>query len=371
MNIAIIGAGAVGSAAARFLAQAAHRVTVLEQFTLDHDRGSSFGASRLIRRTYPDALYTRMMATAYELWADLERQSGQELFVRCGGLTFGCHDNPTMADTEEALRVNGVPFERLSADEVRERFPPLRLDDGQYAIWQSDSGFLRASRCVRAQMQLALIAGAHLRENARVQDIRSVAADRVRITLSDGPEDFDRVLVTVGSWMGALLPELRLPLVVTRQYYAHLEPQNDAQAFDRGTFPVWIDADTNFYGFPSDGETPGVKIAWHERGQAMHPDQTRRVPDEKDRRPLLDYAVQRLPDLSKTIVSEKTCLYTNTPDEDFIVDAIPGLPGGFLCSGCSGHGFKFSIFLGRILADFAVNRPSEHELARFRLSRFG
>src|SRR6185437_13336934 len=129
----------------------------------------------------------------YDLWADLEQQVGQELFVHCGGLTFGRHDNPTMADTEKALRVNGVPFERLSINEVRARFPPFRLDAGQYAIWQSDSGFLRASRCVRAQMHLALAAGADLCENVRVHDIHSVAAG------------FDRTLVTAGPWIGELL----------------------------------------------------------------------------------------------------------------------------------------------------------------------
>lgn len=354
MNIAIIGAGAVGSAAARFLAQSGQQVTVFEQFTLDHDRGSSFGSSRLIRRTYPEPRYTRMMAVAYQLWAELEAQHGEELFVRCGGLTFGRHDNPAIAQTEEALRDNAIPFETLTPDEVTDRFAPFRLDPGQYAIWQSDSGFLRASRCVQAQMRLALVAGASLHENARVHGIGPLAGGRIRIDSPGGGEDFDRVLVTAGPWLGDFLPELRLPLTVTRQYYAHLEPQTGPQLFGIGAFPVWIDVDTNFYGFPEDGEAPGVKIACHQRGRTMHPDHSREVPDETDRRPLLEYAARRLPSLTKSVLYEKTCLYTNTPDEDFILGTVPGLPGAFFCSGCSGHGFKFSILLGRNLANLCL-----------------
>lgn len=370
MRLAIIGAGGTGSAAARFLAREGHAVTVFERFTLDHDHGSSYGSSRIIRRMYPDALYTHMMGAAYALWEELEQESGEELFVRCGGLTYGRRDNQAMAQTEDALRANSLAYERLSPEEVAERFPPFRLETEQYAIWQGDSGFLRASQCVRAQVRLAKAAGAVLRENATVQAIRHGEGGKLVIALPEDEETFDRVLVTTGPWMADLLPWVKLPLTITRQYYAHFQPQSQPERFTSDVFPVWIDADTNFYGFPQDGQTPGVKVACHEHGEVVDPNRVRREMADSDREPLEGYIARRLPCLHGPLVYEKTCLYTNTPDEDFIIDAVPDLPGAFLCSGCSGHGFKFTVLLGQILANLIVGRPVAEDLRRFRLSRF-
>lgn len=367
MRIAIIGAGGAGSAAARFLAQEGHAVTVYEQFALDHDKGSSYGGSRIIRRTYPDALYTRLMASAYDLWAGLEEAAKEVLFVRCGGLTFGANDSGAMGQTEQALQVNGVGYERLSREEIGDRFPPFRLTSAHYGIYQEDGGYLCASACVRAQMRLAIEVGAALRENTPVRRIRPLSDGRVALTTDDrGEESYDRLLVTAGPWMAQMLPLLNLPLMVTRQYYAYFQPLGEMSAFDAARFPVWIDADTNFYGFPQEDRLPGVKIACHDRGEAAETDTVDRTPRKEDRGLLLSYAAQRLPALQGPLVDEKICLYTNTPTEDFLLDSVPDLPGAFFCSGCSGHGFKFTILFGRILADLALDRPIRYDLTRFR-----
>ena len=299
LNIAIIGAGGVGSAAARFLARAGHAVTVYEQFTLDHDQGSSYGGSRIIRRTYPDALYTRMMASAYDLWAELEQDAGEELFVRCGGLTFGRRDNPVMAQIEESLRINAVAYERLTADEIVRRFTPFRLDADMYGIFQADSGFLRASDCVRAQMRLARAAGAALREGTPVRSVRRLPDGRIGVTTDTDDAPFDRLLLTAGPWMASLLPALNLPLTVTRQHYAHLQPGAASGAFSVGRFPVWIDADTNMYGFPQQPEWPGVKLASHEHGHPVDPAHVARGTSADDCGLLLGYTARRLPRLAR------------------------------------------------------------------------
>ena len=371
LNIAVIGAGGVGSATARFLARDGHNVTVYEQFTLDHDKGSSYGGSRIIRRTYPDPLYTHMMGSAYDLWAELEEDAGDDLFVRCGGLTFGHQNNPIMAQTEQSLRVNAVPYKRLTAVEVMRRFPAFQLEQDMYGIFQTDSGFLRASECVKAQMRLACSDGAMLIENTPVQSVRRFADGRIGIVTAGGEIAFDRLLITAGPWMTRLLPSLNLPLTVTRQYYAHLYPKTSADDFAVGKFPVWIDVDTNMYGFPEQPEWPGVKIACHEHGMTTNPENVVREPSASDLSPLLANAGRRLPTLQGPPIYGKICLYTNTPDEDFIVDAVPDLPGAFFCSGCSGHGFKFTILLGQILARLADGDPVSHNLSRFALSRFG
>ncbi len=350
-TIAIVGAGGVGSAAARFLASAGHAVTVFERFALDHDKGSSWGGSRIIRRTYPDPFYTSLMAVAYELWAELERDANEELFVRCGGLTFGGVQNPEMARTENSLRANGVGYDALSPADVAERFPALALGDGQYAIYQRDGGLLKASACVRAQMRLAVSSGAVLRENTPV-------------TLSD-VADFDRVLVAAGAWTASLLPELCLPLTVTRQYYAHLLPSRFPERFEVGALPVWIDADTLLYGFPHHGDLPGVKLAAHAGGEATDADAVRREADDADRNALRAYAARRLPDLSARVAFEKVCLYTNTPDENFLLGPVPNRKNVFFCSACSGHGFKFSVLMGRVLADLVTGRAPTSDVSRF------
>ncbi len=368
LKIAIIGAGGTGSATARFLAQAGHQVTVYEKFYLDHDQGSSYGGSRIIRRTYPDPLYTQMMGLAYPLWEELERETEANLFLRCGGLTFGRYDNPEMAQTEYALKVNDVPYKTLTAAEVHKRFPAFDLDEDQYAIYVTDGGLLRASQCVTAQMRLAISAGAELREGAQVTQIAPVS-NGLRVWDGDRPEDYDRVVVAAGPWMNDLLP-VQLPLTVTRQPYIHLLPSAHPEQFSSNVFPVWIDTDTYLYGFPQHDELPGVKLAAHHEGQPTTADTVQRDVTDQDRHLLRDYAARRFPDLTGPDVHEKVCLYTRTSSEDFIIDAVPGWPGAYLCSGCSGHGFKFTVLLGQILAQLAQDLPPPCDLSRFRLSNF-
>src|SRR5690349_8039888 len=173
MKIAIVGIGGTGSATARHLAKAGHEVVGYEQFTLGHDRGSSHGESRIIRYTYPDLLFTQLMSDAYPLWADLEAEAGEELFVRCGGVFFGVPDDPNIAATENALAGTGVPYERLDAAESNRRFPAIRLQPQEIALYQRDSGLLRATRCVLANARLARRHGATLREETPVQEIIS------------------------------------------------------------------------------------------------------------------------------------------------------------------------------------------------------
>jgi sarcosine oxidase len=164
MKIAVVGIGGTGSAAARHLARAGHQVVGFEQFAIGHDRGSSHGHSRIIRYTYPDLLYTQMMGDAYPLWAELEEEAGEELFVRCGGLYLGPRAHPEIGATEQSLRQAGLEYSVLSAEALRERFPAFRLQSGEVALWQRDSGFLRADRCVLANARLARAYGAVLRE---------------------------------------------------------------------------------------------------------------------------------------------------------------------------------------------------------------
>jgi len=249
------------------------------------------------------------------------------------------------------------------------RFPPFRLDHDQYGIYQEDSGLLQASKCVRAQMRLAQMHGAELRENVTVASVRATQG-RVEVSWDGGTATYDRVLLTSGPWMADLLPPGYLSLTVTRQTYAHFAPRTDPESFEIGAFPVWIDLDTLLYGFPRHDDLPGVKIASHQQGEATDAENVRRTVTDTDRALLTDYAARRLPSLDTSPIYEKTCLYTNTPDEDFVIDAVPNVPGAYFCSGCSGHGFKFTVLLGQILACLTLGEEPPTDLTRFRADRF-
>jgi monomeric sarcosine oxidase len=371
MRIAVLGLGGVGTAAARFLAADGHQVVGYEQFSLDHDRGSSYGASRIIRKVYPDPLYASLMEAAYPLWADLERQSGQSLFLRCGGFFFGPEGHPEMSATEAALQQVGVPYQRLSASAAQARFTPFRLAPEEYGIFEPESGLLRASRCVTANARGARAEGADLREGARVEALEP-SGSGVRLRVNGESEEFDRVVITAGPWTSGLVaPWASPPLTVTRQQYAHFTVRGDRAAFAPARFPVWIDMAELFYGFPEHDGIPGAKVALHVAGTPHDPNSPDREPSEADDQVLRTYLERRLPDATGPVASHKVCLYTMTPDEDFIVDRLPGEPRVVFVGGLSGHGFKFTVLLGRLAATLAQDREPAHDLSRFRLSRFG
>lgn len=370
MKVAVIGIGGTGSAAARHLAQAGHRVVGYEQFALGHERGSSHGESRIIRYTYPDPLYTQMMGDAYPLWAALEEEAGEELCVRCGILYFGTLDDPHVRETEEALIGAGLPYERLDGEAAQERFRAFRFQAGEVAVYQPEGGFLRASRCVLANARLAQKYGAEIREETPVQEMRARGGQVIVRTESGEEEAFDRAIVTAGAWMGRLLARRRMPLTVSRQQIVYLKIARDAALFQPDRFPVWYDATANYYGFPSDGRIEGIKFASHDRGETVDPNAVRRAVDEDYVHRCIAYAATRLPGLSDTVTHAQVCLYTNTPDEDFILDRVPDLPHVWLVSGCSGHGFKFTVLLGKIAADLATGGSYPRDLRRFALSRF-
>jgi len=355
MRIAVVGLGAAGGAALRFLAQQGYEVVGFEQFQIGHTRGSSHGESRIYRLTYPDAYYTRLMREALPLWQAVEREVGEELIVPCGILWFGKRDSLELQQIIQSLQRESVPFEILDAPQAAARFPALRFDTDEIALFQPEGGFLRASACVHACIRSALGAGAQLRENTRVLGLEPTPQG-IWLQLDNGTKErFERVILTAGAWLPKLLPHLALPLVVTRQVYAYFAIRQHPERFDMECLPVWIEAETHFYGFPIDGRQAGVKVAQHLWGEEHDPDQLARPPEERDWQPLRDYIRHRLPDLDDTILHSATCLYTNTPDERFLMAPLPDEPRVWYLSACSGHGFKFSILMGKRVAEAVLN----------------
>lgn len=376
MRVAVVGVGGVGAMASWRLAKSGHSVIALEQYHLDHDRGSSYGDSRIVRRVYPDSLYTGLMADAYSLWDELQARFPEtELFRRTGGIFFGKADRAEVIGAQEALARAAVPYEVISPENARRRFPAFAFRDEETVVCEPSMGYARASHCVRAAVRLARQYGADIREETPVSRILRAGEGIEVVTAAGERIHAERLLVTAGPWIGQLAARLglKLPLTVTRQPYIHLEPRQNAADFEVGRFPVWIDAEANAYGFPRLGELSGVKIGIHDHGATTTPETVDRQVNEEDREAIRRYAAARFPDLETTSTTDlyaKVCLYTNTPDTDFLVDRVPGLEGAFLVAGLSGHGFKFTPLLGQIAADLAAGTRPPYDLRRFALARF-
>jgi monomeric sarcosine oxidase len=365
--------GGVGSMAAWRLSAAGHDVVGLEQFQIDHDLGSSYGDSRIIRRVYPDPFYTELMASAYDLWDRLEFAFPErELFRRNGGIFCGPRDHPDIRAAMKALRASGVRFAVLGPVECADRYPAFRLRSTEVAIYESTMGYARASKCVLAAVELARSYGAEIREGCTVAGIDCVGSQVVVTTRYRERIVADGLILCAGPWTAPIIASLDQPLslVVTRQPYVHLEPASHEELFGIERFPTWIDIGANMYGFPILGDTPGVKIACHNHGEITTAETVDRIVSPPDRDAIRAYARERFPWMGTRTLHEKVCLYTSTPDADFIVDRVRDLPNTVVVAGLSGHGFKFVPLLGDVAAKMVTGQDLPFDLSRFRANRF-
>jgi sarcosine oxidase len=372
-NAIVIGLGAMGSATLYHLAQRGWRVLGLEQFTPGHKRGSSHGDSRIIRETYFEhPLYVPLVQRAHELWRELEHKSASSLMTITGGIMIGPPDGVIVPGTLRSAKEHALPHEVLTPADVRERFPAFRLDKGLVAVFDPRAGFLDPEASNRAHIKLAQDAGAEARFSEPVIDWIPEGGG-VRVTTSSDTYVADRLVLTAGAWDGALLPDLVLPLTIERQAVFWLEPETDAYLYDLGRFPIYAyeyRVGSICYGFP---RLPrGVKASvMHDGETVADPDAVRRTVDEAEVRPLRAALGPILPALSEARVRETdVCLFTNTPDHDFIIDFHPFFPQVLISSPCSGHGFKFASAIGEIQADLLTNGTTGFDLAPFRIGRW-
>ena len=368
----IIGAGGMGSATAYHLAKSGADVLVLEQFQRGHRLGSSHGETRIIRFFYDKPFYTELMKTAYAEWRDLESVSEKPLLFITGSVGIGAKGNPYGRATRQSLDAAGVESEWWDPAQLAERFPQFRLTDDMEILYQKDTGFLRAAECVSTHLRLAEQHGAKIREETQVTDIdwqTDVPTVRTENTQFQGR----KIIVTAGAWAGTLLAELKLPLTVTKQQVCYYQP-TDSERFQPDRFPVFTEVtpDGEFiYAVPAFGafdKGGGVKIARHGRGQVISPDTPERTPDADYSAHIDAYVQERLPELGKTTHTE-VCLYTETPDEDFIIDAHPHCPDLLIAAGFSGHGFKFCALVGRILSELVQTGKTDFDIYPFRIDR--
>jgi len=362
VDVIVIGGGVMGTSAARWLAKRGRDTLLIERFEVGTDRGSSGGPTRIFRITHEHPDYVRMARRALEEWRALEDEADESLLITTAGLDIG----PEGRRSAEALEAAGEPFAYLAADAVTERWPAIRLERDAEVFVQEDGGVCMAERTVLAQARLATAAGAAILERTQVDRLEATGTGA---TVHAGGQSYRSpvVLVTAGPWSAGLLGGvgLELPLVPSFEQATHFQLEDPLPL---PTVIDWtVDPPRTPYTVPEPEEPGRFKIALHMTGPSIDADARPSEPDPERLERVTRYATTRYAD-HHAIGRTDLCMYTNTPDEDFLVDRRGSVVIG---SPCSGHGFKFAPLIGRILADLATAQPAPIAIERFLAYRFG
>ena len=374
-EVIVIGVGTMGSATCYHLAKRGVKVLGLEQFGIPHEQGSHAGQSRIIRKAYfehPD--YVPLLELAYRNWREMERVSGAELYVPTGLLYLGDPEHAVMKGVKASAVQFGIPLERPNAD----AYPQIRVSAEQELLFEPDAGFVTPERSVLVHVAEAMKLGAEIRTQVEVGRWR-VEGGGVVVETSSGSFSADRLVITAGPWTSKLVPLLKPKLEVTRQSLVWVMPE-DPEAFQLGKFPCWVIAEEGlhgvYYGFPMLSvdrfQGPiGLKLAHHAPATICDPDHVDRNIYPEDSVPMVEVLRKCFRKGFKQLSAVKTCLYTNTADENFIIDQLPGHDNVYVAAGFSGHGFKFAAGIGEIMADLAVDRKTEFPIGFLKLSGEG
>lgn len=361
-DVVIVGAGVHGLATAWQLARRGVRsVTILEQFEIAHTRGSSHGAARITRSSYASLVYAQMMRTArLEEWPALEADAGEQLIHPCEGCFFGPEQGPFAEYLAVAQRLDRSEVERLDWENAQKRFPMFRFEEGDACLIDRTAGVVAADRTVAALARLAAASGVDIQTSTRVTAIDR-SRNPIEVHTSRGYLEAEKLILTAGPWIGALVPELAATTIPIRQSVGYFELDCAPRSMESPQFPVWVYSEPGldglWYGLPAIGAA-GVKAAQHRiAGRRDDPDDEAAAAEaelaqiEAFLRRRMRWAVRRR-------VASETCFYTMTANEDYILTQLPGDPRVTIGAGFSGHGFKLAPVSGRILAELALDSRS-------------
>lgn len=369
-DIAIVGLGAMGSAAAYQLTRRHKTVVAFDSYLPPHSMGSTHGESRVIREAYFEhPLYVPLAQRAYQSWHELEAQASEHLLVQTGGILLGPPDGILISGTRLSADRHGLDYEMLQAREVHKRYPVLNPGPDTVGFFEQRAGVLLPEKCVEAHLRLAAAAGAEFHFDDPVESW-SVDGDGVKVKSANGTCRAEQLILSPGAWLGELLPDLTLPLTIERQVLHWVVPEKEPERFgaDNFVFFAWEYREgALFYVIPDLGT--GVKIALHHQGEITDLDHIERdIADEEieEMEILIDTFV---PEMRGTMARALVCMYTNTPDEHFLIDRHPAHDQVLIVSACSGHGFKFASVIGEIVADLAIDGKSTFDLSPFAIDR--
>ncbi|MBT2387959.1 N-methyl-L-tryptophan oxidase [Streptomyces sp. ISL-1] len=369
-DVIVLGLGGMGSAAAAHLAARGVRVLGLEKFGPVHNRGSSHGGSRITRQSYfEDPAYVPLLLRAYELYEQLERETGRDVATLCGGVMVGRPQSRTVSGSLRSAEQWGLPHEMLDAKELRRRYPTLTPADDEVALYEARAGLLRPETTVAAHLQLATRHGADLHFEEPVTRWEPYR-DGVRVHTAENTYTAGQLVICPGAWAPQLLTDLNVPFTIERQIMYWFQPAGGTGPYvpERHPIYIWEDAaGVQIYGFPAiDGPDGGAKVAFFRKGTVCTPETIDRTVHDHEVRAMAEQLERCVPTLPGTFIKAATCMYSTTPDEHFVIARHPAHAGAVtVACGFSGHGFKFVPVVGEILADLALDGTTHHPIELF------
>lgn len=369
--------GSMGSSTCYHLAKQGYNVLGLEQFDIPHEKGSHTGQSRLIRKAYfehPD--YVPLLERAYVNWKSIEEETGTQLYHKTGLMYFGKKEHGLIQGVLESAEKYNIEVNRLSDSELTSQYPQFNIPAHYERLMEPDAGFLSPERCILTYTELALQEGANIRTK---EAVLNWSRTNGTITVKTDQQSYQckKLVLTAGAWAGRLLPSQNLK--ITRQLIAWVSPKK-WKPFELGEFPCWTIADDEmkmmFYGMPivpanQFGEPTGLKFAHHAKGSEIDPDKLDQGISHVDEE-LLAAAIRKfLPDGYESLNASKTCMYTNSTDDNFIIDFDPHEEKNVVfATGFSGHGFKFASVVGEVLSDLAMEGKTNQPIGFLAANRF-
>ena len=375
-DVIVIGIGGMGSATIYHLAKRGLNVLGIEQFDIPHDRGSSHGLTRIIRLAYyEDPSYVPLLYRAYALWGELEHETGDKLFYQTGSIDMGPEDSAVFAGSLQSCLEHNLKHEVLESRQLTERFPGYRLPTNIRSVFQPQGGLLVPEKCITSHVTIAKQQGAIIHTRERVMGWDIMADARVKVSTDRAIYTAEKLVICGGAWANKLVPLLEPVAIPERQVLIWMETKRP-EWFIPERFPVWNAQveEGRYYGFPEfnpSGHTPGMKFGrWHHRDEVCDPDILDRYVYPEDEALLRKFGDRYFPDGAGKTLDMKVCMFTNTFDEHWILEALPDAPQVTVAAGFSGHGFKMASVVGELMADLAHYGETQHNISLHSLGRF-
>jgi sarcosine oxidase len=377
-DVIVIGVGSMGSAACYYLSKRGYKVLGLEQFEITHEFGSHAGQSRIIRKAYfehPD--YVPLLEKAYKNWNTLEQETSEQLYFKTGLLYAGTSYNEIITGVKQSAALYNIELEQLSNPDAVKRFPQFLFPKSFKILFEPEAGFLPPEKSIRLYTSQAKKNGTIIHTNEKVIEWKNDGTNIIVKTDKNYYES-NKLIITAGAWAGKMIPGFINKIKVTRQFVAWIKPKNEKQ-LTLNNFPCWMIGNDEkqgcYYGFPyldtkKFGEPAGLKLAHHFPRDVTDPDNVNRQTTKEDIENVKYCLNKYLPGVFDSVLHTKVCLYANSPDENFIIDALPGYENVSIACGFSGHGFKFASVVGEILADLAINGKSDLSIEFLNAKRF-
>jgi sarcosine oxidase len=371
-DVIVVGVGGMGSATAYHLARRGVDVLGLERYDVPHTHGSSHGITRVIRRAYYEhPSYIPLVERAYDLWDELADETGRPVIHRTGSVDAAPEGNPVFEESRRSCEKHDIPHEVLTGAALNERFPGYDLPADHRVVYQPDGGFVVPEQAIVGHVEEAQAAGAEIRAREGVHDWAETPDGGVRVWTDRDTYEADRLVIAAGAWTYKLVDALDGLAVPERQVLAWFQPETPS-LFEPDSLPVWnVETDEGrFYGLPI-YDVPGFKLGkYNHLNENVDPDDYDTEPRHADEVPLRDFTEKYFPEAAGPTMRLATCMFTNTPDEHFVLDTLPDHPQVTVGAGFSGHGFKFASVIGEILADLAADGDTDHPIDMFRFGRF-